>query len=79
MKIAVAQSFETLQLEEVDARILVIRLNRPAASNAITTKMGQELVAVFHAIEFEPDFLWLRHPHRRRRTRILRRCRFKRA
>jgi enoyl-CoA hydratase/carnithine racemase len=49
-----APSFETLQLEEVDARILVIRLNWPAASNALTTRMGQELVAIFQAIESSP-------------------------
>lgn len=55
MNIAFAPRFETLQLEEVDERILVVRLNRPAASNAITTTMGQELLTVFQSIESNPS------------------------
>ena len=55
MNIAFAPRFETLQLEEVDERILVVRLNRPAASNAITTTMGQELLTVFQSIKSNPS------------------------
>ncbi|APR35021.1 enoyl-CoA hydratase-related protein [Paraburkholderia sp. SOS3] len=44
----------TLQLEEIDQQILVVTLNRPAASNAITTTMGDELIRVFGALEADP-------------------------
>jgi len=41
----------TLQLEELHEHILIIRLNRPAVSNAINTNMGEEIVRVFGALE----------------------------
>ncbi|MGE0119900.1 MAG: enoyl-CoA hydratase-related protein [Dongiaceae bacterium] len=55
MKIAFAPRFEALQLEEIGDRILLIRLNRPAASNALTTTMGHELLGVFQTIESNPE------------------------
>jgi enoyl-CoA hydratase/carnithine racemase len=45
---------DTLQLEEPDPPILVIRLNRPEVSNAISTPMGHELLRVFGALEADP-------------------------
>jgi enoyl-CoA hydratase/carnithine racemase len=50
-----ADALTTLQLEEVDADILVVRLNRPEVSNAISTQMGRELIRVFGAIELDPE------------------------
>ncbi|MGH8419102.1 MAG: enoyl-CoA hydratase-related protein [Pseudomonas sp.] len=44
----------TLQLEEVDEHILVVRMNRPEVSNAISTTMGRELIRVFGALEADP-------------------------
>ena len=55
MKPFESSSFETLLIEEVRGRILVIRLNRPSASNAITTTTGRELLEIFQAIEVYPD------------------------
>lgn len=57
MKIAVhlgSAPIETLRLEEIDGQILVIQLNRPEVSNAISTQMGQELIRVFGALEADP-------------------------
>jgi len=45
---------ETLHLEEIDGQILVIRLDRPDVSNAISTQMGHELIRVFGALEADP-------------------------
>ncbi|KIG07603.1 enoyl-CoA hydratase-related protein [Caballeronia concitans] len=46
---------ETLQLEEIDQQILVVTLNRPAVSNAISTTMGHEIIRVFGALEADPS------------------------
>jgi enoyl-CoA hydratase/carnithine racemase len=47
-------ALSALQLEEVGDHILLIRLNRPEVSNAISTTMGQEFLRVFGAIEADP-------------------------
>jgi enoyl-CoA hydratase/carnithine racemase len=47
-------TINTLALEEIDGQILVIRLNRPEVSNAISTPMGQDLIKVFGALEIDP-------------------------
>ncbi|GAB2895538.1 enoyl-CoA hydratase-related protein [Paraburkholderia jirisanensis] len=44
----------TLRLEEIDQQILVVTLNRPEVSNAISTTMGQELIRVFGVLEADP-------------------------
>jgi enoyl-CoA hydratase len=44
---------ETLLLEE-HGDILVVTLNRPDRANAFTSRMGAELLAVFHALEADP-------------------------
>ena len=45
----------TLVLEQPQDGLLVVRLHRPDAANAITTRMGEELVAVFGALEADPQ------------------------
>jgi enoyl-CoA hydratase/carnithine racemase len=42
--------FQTLELEEPAESVLLIRMNRPGVRNAISTLMGQELVAAFSAV-----------------------------
>ena len=48
-------AFETLAIEEADEHILIIRLNRPSVSNAISTVMGREIISIFGAIEADPS------------------------
>jgi enoyl-CoA hydratase/carnithine racemase len=48
------QALETLELSTPFDGLLVITLNRPAVSNAINTRMGHELIAVFGALEADP-------------------------
>jgi len=52
---ALAGPFESLQVTESDASILLVTLNRPERANAFTTRMAEELLAVFAALEVEPD------------------------
>ncbi|HUA76691.1 MAG TPA: enoyl-CoA hydratase-related protein [Acetobacteraceae bacterium] len=47
-------AFETLALSEAGEAILVVTLNRPHVANAINTRMGEELVRVFSALEVDP-------------------------
>ena len=42
--------FETLAVEHAAPHVLLLRLNRPAASNALNTQMGRDLLAFFHAV-----------------------------
>lgn len=46
-------AYETLALERVGEHVLLIRLNRPHAANAMNTRMGEELMALFE--EFQLD------------------------
>jgi enoyl-CoA hydratase/carnithine racemase len=48
-------SFETLLAEEVGGDTLVVTLNRPHVANAMTTVTGHELIAVFGALEQDPQ------------------------
>jgi len=48
-------SCETLLLDSPLEGLLRIQLNRPQVSNAMNTRMGEELIAVFGAIEADPD------------------------
>jgi enoyl-CoA hydratase/carnithine racemase len=43
-------TFETITAERHGAHVLVVTLNRADASNAINTRMGQELTEVFQAL-----------------------------
>ena len=47
-------AFETLLPERVDEHILLVRLNRPEASNALDTQMGLDLVAFFEGVALDP-------------------------
>ena len=46
---------ETLRVAEPDPSILLVTLYRPERANAFTTRMAEELLAVFNALEAEPD------------------------
>jgi enoyl-CoA hydratase len=47
--------YETLALETPAADVLVIRFNRPDVRNAISTKMGHEMVDLFTRINADPS------------------------
>jgi hypothetical protein len=47
--------FETLEVTEPDSSVLLVKLNRPERANAFTTRTAEELLAVFSALEAEPD------------------------
>jgi enoyl-CoA hydratase len=48
-------SYETLALETPAEDVLVIRFNRPEVRNAISTKMGHEMVDLFTRINADPS------------------------
>jgi enoyl-CoA hydratase/carnithine racemase len=47
-------SFETLQTQSLDTDILQVRLNRPDAANALNTRMGRDLLALFMGLNADP-------------------------
>jgi len=49
-----AGALDALTLEEIDEQILIVKLNRPEVSNAISTAMGDEIIRVFGALEANP-------------------------
>lgn len=51
------RDYETLALEKVGEHVLVIRLNRPQASNAMNTRMGEELLDLFEAFQLDDHSL----------------------
>ncbi len=48
-------TFETLGLERIDDDLLLVRLNRPQAANAMNTRMGEELLDLFERFQLETD------------------------
>ena len=50
-------TYSTLELERLDAAILVVRMNRPQAANAMNTQMGLDLMAVFETLQIKQDGL----------------------
>ena len=50
-------TFETLALERAGAHVLVARLNRPSASNALDTQMARDLVRFFEDVNLDPGEL----------------------
>jgi enoyl-CoA hydratase len=46
--------FETLALERAEEHVMIVRLNRPIASNALNTQMGRDLVRCFEDIALDP-------------------------
>jgi Enoyl-CoA hydratase/carnithine racemase len=49
--------YETLDLERIDDHILLIRLNRPQAANAMNTRMGEELMDLFEGLQVDTEGL----------------------
>jgi len=49
--------FETLAVERTDEHVMVVRLNRPDASNALNTQMGKDLVRYFEDVALDPTDL----------------------
>lgn len=47
--------FETLLVEECEPGLLLVTLNRPQRANAMNTTMGEEIIALFGALEAAPD------------------------
>jgi enoyl-CoA hydratase len=50
-------SYPTLELERLDSTILVVRMNRPAAANAMNTQMGLDIMAIFEELQIRQDGL----------------------
>ena len=42
--------FETLALQEAAPHVLIVRLNRPEVANALNTRMGRDLLALWTAL-----------------------------
>lgn len=47
----------TLELERLQSDILVVRMSRPEAANAMNTQMGLDLMAVFEELQIRQDGL----------------------
>jgi enoyl-CoA hydratase/carnithine racemase len=45
--------YETLALERMDDQVLLVRLNRPQAANAMNTRMGEELMDLFEGFQLD--------------------------
>ncbi len=52
---ALDREFATILVTEPAPSLLLVTLNRPERANAFTTRMAEELLAVFNALEAEPD------------------------
>jgi enoyl-CoA hydratase len=50
-------SYPTLELERVDPTVLIVRMNRPEAANAMNTQMGLDLMAIFETLQIQQDAL----------------------
>lgn len=48
-------TYETLELEEPSAGVLVVRLNRPQVRNAISTQMGRDILDVYTRLAADPE------------------------
>ena len=48
-------AYDTIALAEPAERVLLVTLNRPAASNAMNTQMGIDLLEVFGELSANPD------------------------
>ena len=47
--------FNTLSLERVDDHVLVVSMDRPQARNAMNTRMGEEIKALFEALYVDAE------------------------
>ena len=70
--------FETINVVRHDDHILLVTLNRPAASNALNTRMGLDLLEVFETFSIDLQGLRAVDHHRQRRQGVLRRWRSRR-
>ncbi|MBV1797887.1 enoyl-CoA hydratase-related protein [Siccirubricoccus sp. G192] len=52
---ALGQEFATITATEPSAQVLAVTLNRPERANSLTTRMAEELLVIFGALEAEPD------------------------
>lgn len=50
---ALTAEYETIRLERVSDHVLVVTLDRPEAANAMNTRMGHDLMAVFEALTLD--------------------------
>ena len=50
-------AYETLALERIDNHVLLIKLNRPNAANAMNTRMGEELMDLFERFQIDAEGL----------------------
>lgn len=50
-------TYETLALERIDDHVLLLRLNRPQAANAMNTRMGEELMDLFERFQLDAEGL----------------------
>ena len=49
------RTYETLELERIDDHVLLVRLNRPQAANAMNTRMGEELMDLFERFQIDVE------------------------
>jgi len=49
------RTYETLELERIDDHVLLVRLNRPQAANAMNTRMGEELMDLFERLQIDAE------------------------
>jgi enoyl-CoA hydratase len=52
---ALSRDFTTVTVTEPTASVLLVTLNRPERANSLTSTMAEELLAIFGALEAEPD------------------------
>lgn len=48
-------TYETLAVERIDDHVLLVRLNRPHAANAMNTRMGEDLLDLFEKFQLDSD------------------------
>jgi enoyl-CoA hydratase len=51
---ASAPTYDTLRLEHPGQHLLIVRMHRPEASNALNTQMGRDLVRCFEDLALDP-------------------------
>jgi enoyl-CoA hydratase/carnithine racemase len=49
------ETYETILLQQPEGKLLLVTLNRPAVSNAISTQMGHELLELFTELAADPE------------------------
>ncbi|NKC31900.1 enoyl-CoA hydratase/isomerase family protein [Falsiroseomonas selenitidurans] len=52
-----ATPWETLLVRQPEEGVLLVTLNRPERANAMSTRMGEEIIAVFGALEADLDLM----------------------